>query len=193
MTPLSSQAGDNPLEDLLTHALIQVAPKKGKGSRRPTISDFKDHEQWFRTRCIALWHVESNTLLGNYAEYRHPKDSTARWLQREEGLAQVNALESVSGPQWVEWANPEAERLHRLEKEVDIVLDLTLPAFNVRAPAVLVHVILSGIGIHRVELSDTTVFYSGDSRVALTLPKRLNILEELSRDCKLALKEEVEA
>lgn len=192
MTNNPSPRFDDPLESLLADALIQVTPPKRRGRLgKPTISDFKDHDQWFRTRCIALYHLESSSLLGNFAEYRHKKDPTARWLQKEEGLTSVDGSECVSGPQWVEWGDPEAERLHRAEEELEVILDLCLPEMGLRAFAVPCFVVLAYSGIHRVELADATQFHSDDRSVAITLPKRLNVLTELSLDCKLALREEV--
>src|SRR5258705_376537 len=77
-------------------------------------------------------------------------------------------------------------------EEFETVLDLWLPALNVRSPAVGVTVILSAIGIHRVELTEATTFFSPDHNTAITLPKRLNVLSEMDREGKVALKEEME-
>lgn len=182
----------DPLEEMLADALLQVTPPKRRGKPgRLTISDFKDHEQWFQVGHVALWHLETNSLLGNFAEYRHKEDASARWLQQEDAPHQAGRVESVSGPQWVEWGDPEAERLHRAEEEREILLDLCLPNMGLRAFTVQCFVVLAWGGIHRVELGDATQFHSDDHRVAITLPKRLNVLSEMSLDCKLALRSEL--
>lgn len=184
----------SPLDDLLSDALAALGTKPAprKRGKTPSISDFARRERWTRTRCLALYHTDSGTLLGNFAEYRHPRDSTARWLEREDGLTSVDGIEAVSGPQWVTFPDSESERLHRLEEEWEMVVDLFFPSLGVSAPAIRVWTIVSHIGIHRVELAEATTFHSPSRSIAITLPARLNVLPELSRDCKVAIKEELD-
>lgn len=192
----------NPLEDLLIEALAHATPPKHRRVRNAALDPketsrlghhsevFSNPENWTRTRGVALIHRETNTLLGNFSEYVHSRDRSARKLVRETEPLAIEGSEWVSGPLWLEWPAdiPSPERQVSI---VECLVDLYLPELGVRSLAVGVDVTLSYGGIAHVTLRDATYFVSDDRRSAFRLPKGLDVLEGLSLDCKLALRAEV--
>lgn len=192
----------DPLEELLAEAMIHQTPaKKRKHSSHlgPDLRKiegrlrevFSNPDNWERTRGIALMHTETNTLLGNFSEYIHKTVANCRKLVRETTPLLIEGNEWVSGPQWVEWSR-EAKAAERWHETVEMIADLHLPAFGVRAAAVQVDVTISFGGISRVELHEMTQFMSDDRHTAIRFPKHLNVLEELSHESKIAIKEELD-
>ena len=187
----------NPLEELLAETLCKLTPPKTRKAADPKFNnrhhlheEFANPERWTRTRGLALIHLESNTLLGNFSEYRHIRFQDARKLVREDTPMLVEGSEFVSGPQWIEWSDPKIE-WERWQEVRQVVIDLHLPELGVRALAVMVDVTLTHGGVSRVELADLTHFHSDDRRSAFFLPKHVDVLEGMSFDCKLTLRAEL--
>lgn len=192
------------LENLLTRALAKQTPHKPR--RRPTdqftakeVAEadrrmkerFTDPKNWEQLRTVALIHEETETLLGNFMEFRHKLTTGCRKLVRVAGPAPVGDFERVSGSHWL---NAPALDL-RVEKapaeeDREAICDIHLPELDhVFAPEVMVTVKLLWGGIARVELLDETRFFSKDKRVQLILPAGLDVLEGMSLDSKLKLRE----
>lgn len=193
------------LEDLLSHALAKQTPKKERRKRDDIITAkelaeadrrmklrFTDPANWERRRTVALVHDETETLLGNFAEYFHKLSDGCRKLIRVSEPAAVDSIERVSGPQWL---NPQPLSIERppeaiAEEQREAIIDLHMPEMdNVFAPGVMVSVTLNWGSIARVELTEETRFYSKDKRVQLILPEGLDVREGLSLETKLRLKE----
>lgn len=193
------------LDSLLTRALARQTPKKER--RKPTdmISSkeiaeadrrmkerFTLPENWERVRTVALVHEESQTLLGNFAEYKHKLSSGCRKLIRVSEPAKVDEMEMVAGSHWL---NPEPLQASKPEgaaaEEVrEAIVDLHMPEMdNVFSPSVMVSVVLHWGSVARVELTDETRFFSKDKRVQLILPEGLDVREGLSLETKLRIKE----
>lgn len=193
------------LEDLLTKALARQTPAKIR--RKPsdiiTAKELADAdrrmkerftlpENWERTRTVTLIHTETETLLGNFAEYKHKLTTGCRKLIRVSEPAVIGDFEHVSGDHWLN-AMPLSPRKPDgavAEEDREAIVDLHLPELdNVFAPEVMVTAHLLWGGISRVELMDDTRFFSKDKRVQLILPAGLDVLEGMSLDCKLKLRE----
>lgn len=192
------------LEGLLTRAMAKQTPIKARRKPGDHISPrelaeaerrlklrFSDPANWERVRTIALIHEESDTLLGNFAEYVHKLSSGCRRLVRVSEPAHVDGIERVAGNNWI------AERLNNptkpadavAEEEREAIIDLHLPELDhVFSPQVMVTVKLLWGGVAEVRLMDETRFYSKDRRVQLILPEGIDVLEGMSLDCKLELR-----
>lgn len=153
---------------------------------------FLDPQNWERTRGIALIHADTETLLGNFSEYLHRSVPNCRKLVREDSPIAVTATERVSGGWWLgqhrTFEKPKPWHFTR-----PAIIHLHLSELRVHSPAAEVTVFLSYGSITRVELAADTLFApEGEGgEYLLTLPKGTNILEVMSRDCKISLREQV--
>lgn len=198
---------NTPLEDLLTRALVKQTAKKVRRlpddkidvkelaqAERRLRERFSNPENWEKVRTVTLVHDASDTLLGNFIEYKHKlSKGVCRKFIRVEGPAPVDAIERVQGDNWhAAPLHPHApDKLEHEEREA--MVDLHLPELdNVYAPSTLVLVHLAWGGIARVELMDETRFFSKDRRIQLMLPAGLDVLEGMSLDCKLELRKFLE-
>lgn len=156
-----------------------------------TAALFSDPENWERVTGVALIHKESQTLLGNFSEYRH-RSTTARKLIREEAPIAVTKREEVEGNWWLGTSRTIEPRKEWHEKRPAII-HLHLDKLGVHAPATEVVVHLSYGSVARVELALDTQFAadSTDREELLMLSAGTNVIEVMSRDCKIALLVEV--
>lgn len=200
------------LDDLLTRAMAKQTPTKPRRkasdmltpeemaqAERRVLARWRDPVNWERTRNVMLIHVGEQgqeTLLGNFIEYKHKLSSgVCRKLQRDETPTAVGEIEHVTGSNWLVervqldetkrvGTSPPAEEMR------EAIVDLHLPELDhVFSPEVMVTVTLLWGGVSRVELMDDTRFFSKDKRVQLVLPAGLDVLEGMSLDCKLKLRE----
>lgn len=193
----------DPLEGLLSEALAHRTPPKQRKSMGDRISlgelsaaakrvreYFTNPENWHMTRHVTLIHKESQTLLGNFTEYRHNQQKDCRKLLRCEQPAVVDAIEEVEGDNWHNLpmiGGTDSGTLVAEDRE--IIIDIHLPEMDhVFAPAVLVTVRLEQGGIRRVELMDETRFFDKAKRVQLILPAGIDVLEGMSFDCRVELR-----
>lgn len=153
---------------------------------------YADPANWQRTRGIALIHAETETLLGNFSEYVHCSVADCRKLVREEGFIVVSAQERVSGSWWLPAERrPEPKQVWHVTREA--ILHVHLPDLQVHAPACSLRVFLSYGDIARIELAADTQFAGEDGtpQQMLYFPAGTNIMEVMSRDCKIALRAEL--
>ncbi len=194
---------NDPLEDLFTEA--QFAAANGKRAKKPldpakqnhlnvaakSLHDlFANPENWTRTRGLALVHKESDTLLGNFSEYLHNTVKGARKLVREESPLSVSGTEYVEGSWWLGRDRVVKPREEWREKRRAFV-KVHLPSLGLFAPLVEIEAHIAFGGIHRVELVEETQFATEDGRALVTIPKGINVLEELSWDAKVSVKKEI--
>lgn len=192
------------LDDLLTRAMVKQTPKVTR--RKPSDSitakelaeadrrmkeRFTLPENWEQVRIVALIHEETETLLGNFAEMRHKLTTGCRRLVRVSAPTAVSEFERVSGANWLN-GTPIAARIEgaNAEEEREAICDLHLPELgHVFAPAAMVTVKLLWGGISEVRLIDETRFFDKDKRQHLILPEGLDVLEVMSLESKLKLRE----
>lgn len=189
----------NPLEEELASCMLRVTPPKTRrkaGDPRYRLTPNLNEEfafpsdNWTRVKGFVLLHKDTNSLIGNYSLYQHTRFKDAQRWQLESTVMCVEETKWVEGPQWIDWRDTEVERLQRAEVEQEAVLDLHLTQLGVVALGARVWIILAYGGIHRIELGEDTQFISAGHEAALTLPRRLNVLEGLSLDSKLAARAE---
>lgn len=173
------------LDDLINAAVASIPKKQKAEPKRPP--SLLNIESWKPGRGIALIHAESSTLLGNFIEHLHP--SGARRLVRAEGPVAVSAAESVSGSWWLgEGRQPVARKEWHETKR--LFVHLLLSGLKAHSPAVEIQVFLAYGGIERVELAETTLFASTMDDSLVELPAGCNVLEVLSLDSKVKIREE---
>lgn len=193
---------DDPLEQLFEEAQRAAKPSRtarvkdpAKPNALPSSTQsvhllFTLPENWLRVGGVALVHKETQSLLGNFSEYRHVSVHHATKLVREETPISVQRTETVSGSWWLG-----ADRLvvpHSVWHETRRALvKLFLPDLGVFTPLAEVAVQISHGGIARVELIEETLFSDSDGKQLLTLPAGLNILPVLGLECRINLKSEV--
>lgn len=197
------------LQDLLTRAMARQTPMKPR--RRPSDSispeelaqaerriraRFNAPESWKLRQNIILIHRtadQTETILGNFEEYVNIYMADCRKLKRVERPAGFSGqIEYVTGANWLAderpWGGKQAEAA--AEDVTDAMLDLHLPELDhVFAADVLLSVTRIWGGIARVELCQETRFYSRDKRVQLILPDEMDVLEVMSWECKVKLRE----
>ncbi len=175
--------------------VADAAPKtfrvKDKTDTISPAAFYSDPAYWKRTRGVALLHAETQTLLGNFSEYQHLREPGTTKLVREEGLMPVDQVRSVSGEWYIsKIATPPVHREAYHTKRT-VFLDLHLDQLRVHSPLVEVIVWLHSGAVDRIELALETVFAAdeGEPEAFLTLSAGTNIREVASRECKMQLKQ----
>jgi hypothetical protein len=186
---------DPEVEDLISSAIASIKQAKAPAKKAPSpeaSSYYTSPDNWKRTRGVVVVHEETGTLLGNFGEWVHIHESGTRKLIAESAPISVMEIERVSGDWWIaprhEIASPESWH----EKRV-LFIPVQLDCLAVQSPAVEVSVHLAHGGIVRVELIEDTMFAQIDSapEQLLHLPKGVNILPVMGRDCRIALRVEL--
>lgn len=196
---------NDPLEALLQEALSQSAKRKVKGLpekpdrldriRESFKSVYATPENWNRTCGVALIHRSDDgqkTLLGNFTEFVHKKNRAARKLVREAQPLAIGKEEFVTGEWWLR-----AETLARIkdsnhhEVRTAAIERLELSDLQVYAEHVLVRVHLHQSWIARVELAEQTQFVSPLNDQILYLPIEVDILDSMTIEAKMKLREEL--
>lgn len=176
----------------------ETEAKKAKKIRRPEEVEeervsalYSNPENWTKTRGVALIHGDTQTLLGNFTEYKHKKIPGARKLIREESPIVITGTEIVEGSWWLgEGRKPEPKQdWHQMRS---CILHVHLGELQLHAPAVELNVHLHWGGIARAELAIETVFAQTDaSEMLVTMPAGTDILSCMTRDCRVKLRMEV--
>ena len=178
---------DTSLDDLFKEARAafrkdKIVTAKRKAAEPEADPDtqglYRNPANWIKGRSIALIHSETQTLLGNFAEYNHRTVADARRLVREATSSQADCVEYVSGDWWM--IPQEAPKARRLWKESKL---LTLPFahlthLGVSAQSVSVYAVFGEGCLDRVDLAGPTIFGGGSS--LLTLPAGVDIMRELT-------------
>lgn len=146
---------------------------------------YANPDNWTRTRGVALIHRTSQSLIGNFWEWKHRTLPDTRRLVRSPVPIAVEALEEVDYGYFAEQpmlyhATPRAER--SVEMTLDLLLDF--PQVSAAQVRVAVHVVDSYTS--RVELLTETAFV--EENEALVLPPGTNILPVMNRACKLEIR-----
>ena len=184
------------LDDLFLDAQLAQAMKnpKAKKGADPSLRNALDAEakkmkdlyalpdNWVRTRGVALIDKDTQTLLGNFSEYRHRTVPKTRKLLREHTPISIDATEVVEG-----YLGADVEfRLkgQTWEREVDLKADIWMDELMVGAPAIELLIKLRLGVIVRIELKADTQFASNSGQTILQLPAGTNIAEQLSADSR---------
>jgi hypothetical protein len=203
------------LDALLTKAMARQTPKKERRrpeaqltveelaeAERKVLARWRSPENWERTRNVVLIHVsddgEQETLLGNFVEYKHKLSvGICRRLVRDLTPAAVGEIEHVKGNNWL-GQRMDLEELRkdklaeRAEETREAIVDLHLPELDhVFSPAVMVVVQLlwGGISQGRADGRDAVLLSKDHSRCSSSCPAGMDVLEGMSLDCKLKLRE----
>jgi hypothetical protein len=181
------------LEDLYTQALlIRPAAKSARTLAKapPPAPLFQFPERWVRERCIALIHGPTGTLLGNFAYYTHDTVKSAHRYVREDTLVCVSGHEFVEGTWWLDIPEPPCDKSHWTDVKT-ITAQAILPSLHLASPAALLAVRLYLGAISRIELGQDTEFAGDDGHTLVILPAGTDIRALLSRECKIAIRQEV--
>ena len=185
------------IEALLTSATIEHGNTvRGKKSLR-TAKDwdanyrasFRAPENWLLHAQVQLVHVEGslNTLICLYNELVHISVPRCRRLVAAPDKSDTLPfrVEQVSGDHWLP-RHAWTVRHEPTEKHVEVLLNLELDmGQSLQAEAVACDAWLFGGGLQRLCLQVDTIFEGNTPRTILALPASLDILEGLSRECKV--------
>lgn len=199
-----SAAEEVSIDDLWTTARASIAVERKAAERKVVrkITDepkalstqqlFADMSNYSRVCGVALIHEETETVLGNFSEYKHNTVAGCRKLLREESSISITRTERVSGSWWLGTERTPEPRKEWHEKR-SAIIHLHLDKLGVHAPATEVVVHLSYGSVARVELAVETQLAAEveSDPTMLWLPARTNVLEVMSRDCKIALRMEI--
>ncbi len=204
---------EDPLDALLKDAMVQAAcraPHKDRrvkglpekeskaelNARLKISQTLANPENWEHTRTVALIHLESNTLLGNFKEwtYKYPgKQGAPRKLVRVTEPTATDGTEYVSGDWWLSPEAAERSEPQRWTEERLLCIGVTLKELDLHCPQVEVKVHLYFGGIARVELIRPARFTCPSRSTFLILQAGLDILEGMTLDSKLDLRAQLEA
>ena len=187
----------NDLEALLTTAVIEhgntIRDKKTIRTRKDWDANyrasFKAPENWALVAQVQLVHVEDNvrTLVGLFNELSHITVPRCRRLvaATDKNGELPLKIEEVTGEHWLPhtaWCIKHMPTQRKLEICVDLELDM---GQSLLAEAVLCEAWLFGGGLQRLSLQTDTIFEGHAPRTILSLPKGLDVLEGLSKECKI--------
>lgn len=190
-SPISDDLSD--LENLYTQALLlKPTAKSARTVARaaPPAPLFQFPERWVRERAIALIHGPTGTLLGNFALYHHDTVLTAKRYVREDTLTVVSGCEFVEGTWWLDLPEPPRDKGHWQEVR-SLTTQAILPSLHLSSPAALLNVRLYLGSISRIELAADTEFAGDDGHTLVILPADTDVRQLLSRECKIAIRQEV--
>lgn len=202
---IPSVVSDDPLEALFEEAqmLAPSAPKKKRTfeaaskSLQQQASEanerlkrlYTDPEHWRRTRGIALIDRSTGVLIGNFSEYLHDRDRTARKLLREHQPIAVDASEEIDG---YLGEVEEGIRLQSWDTETEVIISgCQLDEIGVECPAVSLRVCQRFGGIIRAQLISPTQFASVSGNVLLQLGAGTDIWLACSTDTKVKIRKEL--
>lgn len=194
---------EDPLEDLLSHALIEhsntVRGHKAMRSQKDLDANYRAcftrPDNWILKRQVRLLHVEGNvrTLIGLFDELVHTYVPKCRRLVAAATVQETipQALEEVQGSHWLpsqlwEFKRQPAER--KLQLPLNLVLDM---GQHLTAQAVLCEASLIAGGLQRLCLLEDTMFEGTTPRTILQLPAGLDILEGVLGGCKVLIWKEI--
>lgn len=179
---------DTSLDDLFREAKaamrVQVKAKIKAALPEPnpnTIGVYRNPSNWERVGGIALIHEGTNSLLGNFTEYQHRSDPSARRWIREANPLPASRTEIVAGDWWITpSAIPQPKRAWHEAKLTTVALRLL--SLGAYAPEASVFACFGEGCLDRVELAEDTLFAQpgGDFAGLLKLPKGTNVYPELT-------------
>ena len=142
-------------------------------------------ENWVLSGYVTLIHSETQTVLGNFAQWTHRTVPDTRKLIRAEEIVEISQVEYVSG-QWG-YISPVAPGAHspglrRVERS--LLVQLIAPRVHAITE---VAAVLDGPGVIRVELTGTTSFANAEGEL-LVLPTGTNVLQVMSFESKVELR-----
>lgn len=180
------------LDELFAEAAPQARVRRdpSKLQKSPSHASFSDPVNWLRMRGVAIFHKETNTLLGNFSEYIHKSVANCRKLVRESAPIAVSASEYIEGNWWL----PDTQILEapRVWQETRLaMMKVHMPELNAFCPLVKLKACLEHGGIARVELATETQFADSDGNQLLFLPAGTNILPCMTLDSKITLRQEI--
>lgn len=193
----------DPLDDLW-EAVVADLPSKthrvranpaldSKREARATISPstyYLDSANWTRTRGVMLVHEDTESVLGNFSEYRHLTGATK--LVRESALISIEGEVRVSGTWWLEpLAREHIEAAKQWHSQRHEIVPLFLDRLGVFCPAAPITLFLAFGGIMRVELNEDCKFASADGSQLLFLKAGMNVYEAMDVEGKVALRKEI--
>ena len=190
----------DPLEDLFTEALlarkirvkrtIDPADKHALDAAAKKMRElYTLPENWERTRGIALIDKATQTLVGNFSEYKHKTIEKTRKLLREHTPIAIDATEYVEG--YLGAAFEQKVRGNGWEQEHLAVCHVMLDELMVEAPKVELNIKTRLGALVRAELLQDTQFASMSGQTILSLPAGTNILEAASIDTTAAMRRAV--
>lgn len=139
---------------------------------------------WKRVRGVALVRAECKTLLGNFSEYVYLHDAGIRKLVREDSPIEVSAVEEIDGS-----LIPQARTQGYVplpKHPVSVELELEAPDATTGTTDLLITV--QGQGILRADLVNSTTFTTTETGEFLIFPAGTNLLPQLTRRTKLAIR-----
>lgn len=178
-TPKKSKHLDPALRDALDHAARKMRER------------YTDPANWKKSRGLVLVDKETQTVLGNYSEYLHLHDHSARRLVREHLPIHIDGQEIVEG--YLGHKLESELRGISWDREVCVIEHVSLDEVQVEAPLVKLQICVMLNSIVRVHLEEDTQFASASGNLILKLAAGTNVWEACGVDTKMALRKAVMA
>jgi hypothetical protein len=138
---------------------------------------YRNPANWVRGKGIALIHRASETLLGNFTEYRHRTVADARRLVREDSPPPVQTVEYIDLDLNASNGLPPKPK-RAWQTVLSLTTELRILAFQAHAAHVPLSAHFGDGQLFRLELAEPTIFLAGDS--LLRLPAGTDVLPELA-------------
>lgn len=186
------------LEDLFADAMQQKNKTDKHHLRNATpakacpepLSGYLNPDNWTKSHGVALIHRESGTLIGRFSAWYYKREKECRKLVRESELLAVTEIRYLSGDFWLEGpVLADIKPPERWTDEKRITKDVVLQELQLVHPACPLLIKLAFGHLHRIELTESTLF-AGEGQL-LELPAGTNLIEALSLEAKLEIKKEL--
>jgi len=192
----------DPLDALLDSAMAQASNRRvkalpGKKTRLEQLKEsfnttYTNPENWTQSKSVALIHKSSNghlTLLGAFKEFHHKRTAARKLCRCSEPLA-IDCEEIVTGDWWLR----NREEIHWPENVEhystrEFNFDLELGELQMFAKDARIRVQLKADWIAKVELVEQIQFVCPTNKIFIYFPQGIDVLEGMSFENKLALRE----
>jgi hypothetical protein len=149
---------------------------------------YSDPKNWTRQRSIALVHLDTQTLLGNFNEFIHNSIIGCRRLVRAKDEKSCAHVEYVTG----RWLGVEEKLTYDTKAYTvlqDILCTLTSPPCEGLTD---LHVFRQDSAVLRAELPSKCIFTTAEGD-AIEFPAGVNIFPHLTREIKILINKESQA
>ena len=167
----------------LRNQKVELAKKASKTKLAPldeppdTAGIYRNPANWIRGAAVALIHRASETLLGNFTEYRHKTVHDARRLVREDNPPPVQSVEYIDLDLNLSNGQPPTPK-RAWQTILPVTCTVGLLAYSAAAPDVQLLAHFGDGDLKWLELAEPTIFKTVDGM--LRLPAGTNILPELA-------------
>lgn len=187
---------DADLFALLEEAKAESAPRPRKTARdleTEFTAHFQDSRNYRSAGHVSLVEETTRTFLGTFEAFVHSKHPDIRHLVRVM-LPCTATIEYVKGEHWLSpLAKERARGNWKKEERITRVLVPAELTSSLSCDECELLTMENDVGLYRIELAAPAVFRSPEGRTILALPAGLDLLDELTREAKIKIRQAIDA